>query len=112
MARTTAHRPTTLACLPTQSIHVVDRVTCAWQDVHGTWRGDRENADTCVMAAAPAGFHVSAVLQPEHPYLWIGIAAPDTLKARICYATISGEALRDLAVEILRYVPPPKKDQR
>jgi hypothetical protein len=82
-------------------IHLLDRATVAWRDHQGTWQGHRES-ETYVHSDAPAGLHVSAVLQDGDPYLWIGIAAPDTFDARICYAVIRGEALFDLARAILQ----------
>ena len=107
-----ATRPTrTERRLPDQYLHLTDRCECAWQDHQFTWRGTLQ-ADTNVFGAAPAGFHVMAVLQPDAPYLWMGIAAPDTHAARICFATISGDTLRRLAIDILRYVPAEKDGAR
>ena len=92
-------------------IHLLDRTKVAWQDDQGTWQGNRES-DTHVLVDAPPGLHVSAVLEDEGPYLWIGIAAPDTLNARICYAVIRGEALCDLARAILQCAAPKKRAAR
>jgi hypothetical protein len=83
---------------------LLDRTTVAWQNHQGAWHGKRDS-DTHVNASAPIGLHVNAVLQKNDPYLWIGIADADTLKARYCYAVIGRESLRRLAEAILRYVP-------
>ena len=91
--------------LPDKDITLLDRSTCAWQDPGGTWHGTKKTDDVSMRADAPDGFHVQAVLQPDAPYLWIGIAAPDTQAPRLCYGIVGGKALRDLAREILRYVP-------
>lgn len=103
-------RQTRRATLPDQRLVLLDRSTIAWQDSStGTWHGNRTNADVCLMAHAPAGFDITAVLQPDRPYLWVGIAAPDTHAARVCYATISGRALRELAEQVLQYFQATKK---
>lgn len=86
---------------PRDKIHLLDRRTVAWQDHQGTWQGNRRS-HTTVNYDAPAGLHVTAVLEDGDPYLWIGIAAPDTLEARICYAVIRGDAVFDVARAILQ----------
>lgn len=103
LARRAPRRP------PVRKLILLDRTRVAWQDAAGTWHGNRLSGDVCVMADAPPKFNIMAVLQPEHPYLWIGIDPDpqdeDPHATRVPFATISDKALEDLARAVLRYVP-------
>jgi hypothetical protein len=103
LARRSQRRP------PVKRLPLLDRGKVAWQDRTGTWHGNRLNGDISVHADAPANFHVTAIMQPEHPYLWIGIDPDpqneDPHTPLVPFATIADKALEDLARAVLRYVP-------
>ena len=104
--------------LPDHQIILLDRARVPWQDHQLTWRNKTQHgeADAYVCVSAPPLFHLNAVLQPDYPYLWVGIdpdpagTSAHVANQRICFAVIAGEALRELAEKILQYSPAARKD--
>ena len=106
--KTSTRKPPAHDRLPDQRIELLDRNRIAWRDEQGTWGGER-GSDTHLHACAPRHFQLNSILQPDDPYLWIGIQGP-CVEHGLYYGIIGGESLRQLAREILRYAPKAKRE--
>ena len=74
-------------------------------------RGDPDHQSVILFGDAPRNFHVTAILERQVPYIWIGIDAdPLDLRApRTPFAVLSSNRLRELAVDVLRCYPAERK---